>query len=488
MSAEVILWMLIGYFGLILFIARLTIKGAALNLNTFFTANRSSKWYVVTFGMVGVSISGITLISVPGEVGTKGMTYLQMVFGYVVGYWIIAGILLPLYYKLQLPSIYSYLEERFGPRVYLGGASFFLLSRFLGTVIRFYLMLKVLDYLCFKHLGIPFWVSTAITVFFIYFYTSKGGLQTIIYTDLLQTLFILMAVCTVSITVCWSLYSAGHIGEVWASPYTRVFEWDWKSPQNFFKYFLSGVFITITMTGLDQDLMQKNLSCKTLQESQKNMRMFSLVILIVNVLFVGLGALLYLFVNQNGLPLPAHSDFLIPDLIQKHFGGWVFFLFLLGVISATYSTSDSALTALTTSFCVDVLRIRDFDNSQNLQKKNRVHLWLSVLFGISIMVVHYLQTWTGGSAAVISIVLTVAGFSYGPLLGLYTFGIFTPLKVYDKKALWAIILAPLISLLIYFNSEAWFGFKMGFEILLINGLLTFIGLYFTRKSFNSTNN
>lgn len=464
------------YFILIFIIAYYTTKNAKVDLNTFFTANKSSKWYVVTFGMIGVTISGVTLISVPGEVGKKGMTYFQIVLGYFIGYWVISYILLPLYYRLRLPSIYTYLTERFGNKTYVTGAFFFLVSRFLGTTIRFYLMLKVLDYLAFRHLAIPFELVTAFAVLFIYLYTLKGGLQTIIYTDLIQTLFILTAVLTVSFSLIYELNISKSLSHFWDSSYIQIFDWNWKSPSFFLKHFLSGIFITVTMTGLDQDLMQKNLTCRTLQESQKNMKVFSFVILLVNFLFVLFGALLYTYVDVYNISIPEKSDFLVPELIQNHFSPIVFFLFLMGVIAATYATSDSALAALTTSFCIDILKITDFQNYQSIRTKNQVFSYLSFLFYLAILCIYYIENHTHSKASVISIVLTVAGFSYGPLLGLYFFGLFSKNKIKDFYSMIISILSPIFSLILYFNTGSWLGYQMGFEILLINGGFTWLGL------------
>ncbi len=484
MTPEIIILCILVYFFLILGIAYFTTRKTSLDLNTFFTANKSSRWYVVTFGMVGVTISGVTLISVPGEVGKKGMTYFQMVLGYFVGYWIISYVLLPLYYRLKLPSIYSFLQERFGNKTYFSGATFFLISRFLGTTIRFYLMLKVLDYLAFRHLSIPFEVTTAIAVLFIYLYTLKGGLQTIIYTDLIQTVFILTAVLTVSFSLVHELTIQAQPLHFWNSSYTQIFDWNPHNPTFFIKYFLSGLFITITMTGLDQDLMQKNLTCSNLQDSQKNMKVFSWVILIVNFLFVLFGALLYTYVDVYQLKIPEKSDFLVPELIQTHFSGIIFFLFLMGVIAATYATSDSALTALTTSFCIDILKIHNFQEPQSIQRKNQVFTVLSIIFYMAILSTYYLEIYSQTQMSIIAIVLTLAGFSYGPLLGLYAFGLFSKKWVNDYHAMVISILTPLISILLYFNSESWWNYKMGFEILLINGGLTFIGLYIFSKKMN----
>lgn len=482
MTPGFIIFCIFLYFLLILTVAYFTTRKSTLDLNAFFTANKSSKWYVVTFGMVGVTISGITLISVPGEVGKNGMKYFQIVWGYFVGYWIISYVLLPLYYRLKLPSIYTFLEERFGNNTYKSGASFFLISRFLGTTIRFYLMLKVLDYLAFRHLNIPFEVTSAIAVAFIYLYTVKGGLQTIIYTDLIQTVFILIAVITVSISIIYELSYSLQPVNFWSSPYVQILDWNWKNPSFFLKHFLSGIFITVTMTGLDQDLMQKNLTCKTLEESQKNMKVFSFVILIVNFLFVLFGALLYTYVDVYSLQIPEKSDFLVPELIQNHFSGIVFFLFLMGVIAATYATSDSALAALTTSFCIDILKIKDFQEKQSIQTKNKVYTGLAILFYFAILVTFYIENYSQTQMSIISIVLTLAGFSYGPLLGLYTFGLFSPRKVNDNIALIISILSPIISIILYYNSEAWWSYKFGFEILLINGGLTFLGLKLMSKN------
>lgn len=443
----------------------------------FFTANRQSPWYLVAFGMVGATLSGVTFISVPGWVGATRFTYMQMVMGYMVGYFFIATVLMPLYYRLNLISIYQYLDQRFGPKSYKTGAFFFLLSRTIGAAFRLFLVAGVLQLAFFDHYGIPFWVSVLVTIILIWVYTFRGGIKTIVWTDTLQTLFMLTAVGVSIIIITKDLnLSIGSLPAVIGqSGYGQVFAWDWHSKQNFFKQFFSGAFIAIVMTGLDQDMMQKNLTCKSIGEAQKNMLWFSVTLFIVKFVFLTLGALLFIYATQNNIALPERMDDLFPMLALNHLGTLAGITFLLGITAAAYSSADSALTALTTSFCVDFLGFKE--DEDNKATRTRVHLGFSLLLFVVIIIFRIIS-----DDSVISAVFTAAGYTYGPLLGLYAFGLFTNWQVHDKWVPYTAVASPVVSYIISINSQAWFnGYNMGFEIVILNGLLTFIGLLLIRK-------
>ena len=460
-----------GYFLLLILISFFTSKNA--DNKTFFTANKQSPWYLVAFGMIGASLSGVTFISVPGWVADSQFSYMQMVFGYLVGYMVIAGILLPLYYRLNLTSIYSYLENRFGFWSYKTGAMFFLISRTIGASFRLFLVAGVLQLAMFDEWGVPFEVTVLATIMLIYIYTFKGGIKTIVWTDTLQTFFMLLSVLISIILIAGSLnLSWGEVVQtVNSSEYSQIFFWDIQSGQNFFKQFIAGAFIAIVMTGLDQDMMQKNLTCKTLKDSQKNMVWFSVVLIGVNLMFLFLGALLYIYAENQGIQLPSSSDDLYPLLALKHFDVIAGIIFLLGITAAAYSSADSALTALTTSFCVDFLNFEKTAQQGKKRTRMMVHIGFALLLFIVIVVFKAIN-----NSAVISAVFTVAGYTYGPLLGLYAFGLFTKRQVRDKLVLPLGILAPVLSYLIdgFASSQ---GFEFGFFILIINGFLTFIGLW-----------
>jgi len=428
--------------------------------------------------MIGASLSGVTFISVPGWVGDSQFSYFQMVLGYLPGYWVIAGVLLPLYYKLNLTSIYSYLNDRFGFWSYKSGAFLFLLSRIIGASFRLYLVAITLDYVVFQQLDwdIPFVLTVSVTIALIWLYTHSGGIKTIIWTDTLQTLFMLLAVVLtiwgIGDTLGWSL--GEMVDQVAQSDYAQTFFFDdWNDRKHFAKNFLAGMFIAIVMTGLDQDMMQKNLSCKNIKEAQKNMYWFSTSLVFVNALFLGLGALLFLFAAEYGIEIPEKKDYLFATIAM---GGYlstgVGLLFILGLVAAAYSSADSALTSLTTSFCVDFLAIEDKPQEEQVKLRKRVHIGMSLTL---IAVISGFRLIHNDS--VISELFTAAGFTYGPLLGLYAFGLFTKQTFRDNWVVPVIVLAPVISYLIKQNSEELFwGYQIGFEVLLLNGLLTFIGL------------
>jgi SSS family transporter len=475
MNTNIILLIFIIYFLVLLFISRLTTKKSSFN--DFFNANRSSPWYLVAFGMIGTSLSGVTFISVPGEVGNSNFSYFQVVLGYLLGYYVIAKVLLPLYYKLNLVSIYTYLDQRFGYYSYKSGAFFFLLSRTIGASFRLFLVAGVLQIAVFNQLGMPFYFSVLITILLIWVYTFKGGIKTIVWTDALQTFFMLSAVIITIFIILeeMNLSLFESIELVKNSQYSNIFYFDWKSSNDFFKQFFSGAFIAIVMTGLDQDMMQKNLTCKNLEDAQKNIFWFCVILVIANLLFLSLGALLYIYSESLNIPIPQRSDDLYPLLALNNLGEITSVIFLLGIIAAAYSSADSALTSLTTSFCIDFLNI---DNSSN-KKRIRffVHIGFSIILFIVILIFKEIN-----DESVINSIFKAAGYTYGPLLGLFSFGIFTKYNVRDRYVLPICMLSPALSYLVNIYSEQLlFGYKFGFEILLLNGLITFLGLFLIRK-------
>ncbi len=475
MNANIILLIFIIYFLVLLFISNLTSKKSTFT--DFFNANRSSPWYLVAFGMIGTSLSGVTFISVPGEVGSSNFSYFQVVLGYLVGYYVIAKVLLPLYYKHNLISIYTYLEDRFGFYSYKAGAFFFLLSRTIGASFRLFLVAGVLQIAIFNQLGLPYFFSVLLTILLIWIYTFKGGIKTIVWTDALQTLFMLSAVIITIVIITdkmnISLYESFHM--VKNSSYSNIFYFDWRAGNDFFKQFISGAFIAIVMTGLDQDMMQKNLTCRNLGDAQKNIFWFCVILVIANLLFLFLGALLYLYSESVNFQLPTSTDDLYPLLALNELGFLTSIIFILGIIAAAYSSADSALTSLTTSFCIDFLDIQ----KRNNKRKTRllVHIGFSILLFIVILIFNEIN-----DESVINSIFKAAGYTYGPLLGLFSFGIFTKYKIKDKFVFFVCLISPLISYLInIYSEELLFGYRFGFEILLLNGLLTFLGLYFIKK-------
>jgi Na+/proline symporter len=455
--------------------------------DSFFLANRKSPWYLIAFGMIGTSISGVTFVSVPGAVGTTGFSYFELVLGLMVGYWIIGGVLLPMYYRLQLTSIYTYLKERFGFFGYKTGASFFLLSRITGAAFRLYIAVEVLQISIFNHWGIPFLVNAIGMVFLIWLYTRKGGMKTIIWTDALQTTFLIAALIGTIYLICQSLHLSlsGLITSVQNSPHSQIFFWDFKSSQSFYKQFTSGIFIAIAMTGLDQDLMQKNLTCKTIGEAQKNMFSFSIINAIVVFMFLILGSLLYTFAAANHITPPGKTDYLYPNLATGgSFGPFVEFLFIMGIIAASFASSDSALTALTTSFCVDILNISEKSQPRQLKMRKYVHILMAVSLIVVIVIYKLIN-----NESIITAVYKVASYTYGPLLGLYAFGMLTKIHTNDKWIPAICIASPIACFIINAHSAQWFlGYKFGFELLILNALLTFTGLLivsrFSTKSVN----
>ncbi len=464
------------YFGLLLLISYFTSKGA--DTNAFFTANRESPWWLVAFGMIGTSISGLTFISVPGAVGKTYFTYYQVILGHSLGYLTIALILMPLYYRLNLISIYGYLETRFGFWAYKTGSAFFLLSRTIGSAARLYLAVNVLQIAIFAPIGVPFVCTVFISIALIWLYTHRGGVKTIIWTDTLQTLFLLVALF-ITIFLVGQKMNMGFgemVNTIQASPLSHMFEWDWKSPHFFGKDFLAGVFIAIVMTGLDQDLMQKNLTCRSIGEAQKNMFWFYWVLLFINILFLSLGALLYIYAQANQIAIPTKTDELYPLLaLGGEFGTLAAVTFLLGIIAASYASSDSALTALTTSFCIDFLRIEKFKEAKREKLKQRVHLGFSALFFVVIGLFHVFNT-----QELIAAVFNLAGYTYGPLLGLFSFGLFTKYGVKDKLVPFICVASPIITFILEMQAQTLFG-GFGFAKLILNGAVCFLMLWLIRK-------
>ena len=474
-----ILLLIVAYFSVLIFISFITGKSA--DNKTFFKANNSSPWYLVAFGMIGASLSGVTFISVPGWVEAQSMSYFQMVLGYVVGYAIIGLILLPLYYKLNLTSIYTYLEDRFGRYSYKTGASFFLLSRTIGAAFRLFLVANVLQVILFDAYGIPFWVTVSITILLIWLYTFKGGIKTIVWTDTLQTLFMLIAVGVCIYTISDEMQIDSLFSYVSESKLSKIFFFDDVSAGNYFwKQFLSGAFIAVVMTGLDQDMMQKNLTCRNLKDAQKNMFWFTIVLVIVNFFFLALGVLLTDYAQKNGID--AHKDQLFPLIAtQGNLGLATALFFLLGLIAAAYSSADSALTSLTTSFSIDILEI-DKKEDKKLQEKIRkkIHIVFSIVLVLIILIFKYFIA----DESVIANIFKAAGYTYGPLLGLYAFGLFTKLKVKDKMVPFICLLAPVLTFIISYHSLQFFNFDFGFFVLVLNGFLTFIGLSLFKRTVN----
>ena len=477
MSATQIILLIAAYFGVLILISYITGKKA--DNNTFFKGNKQSPWYVVAFGMIGASLSGVTFISVPGWVEASQFSYMQVVLGYIIGYLVIGTVLLPLYYKLNLTSIYTYLEERFGNYSYKTGASFFLISRIIGASFRLFLVANVLQIILFDDLGIQFWQTVTITVLLIWLYTFKSGIKTIVWTDTLQTLFMLIAVGVAIYSVSQDLDLGGKstLNFVLDSDFSKLFFFDdIKAANYFWKQFISGAFIAIVMTGLDQDMMQKNLTCKTLKDSQKNMFWFTIVLTITNFVFLSLGLLLTVYAQQNGID--AHKDDLFPILAKNYLGTGVFIFFLLGLIAAAYSSADSALTALTTSFSIDILDIeKKYEQKKQIAIRKRIHVLISLLLILVIITFKYVIK----DESVIAKLFVFAGYTYGPLLGLYSFGLFTTWQIKDKLVPIIAILSPILSYIISVNSLKWFGFEFGFFILILNGLLTFLGLVLIRR-------
>ena len=484
MESSLILFVIASYF-IGLFIISYFTKGDGDN-STFFSANKESPWYLVAFGMVGASLSGITFISVPGDIGEMQFTYFQVVLGYLVGYFIVAIVLLPIYYKLNLTSIYEYLNDRFGKISHKTGAFFFFISRILGASFRLYLVAIVLQQFVFDSLSIPFEITVIISILLIWVYTFRGGINTIVWTDTLQTAFmlisVLLSIYLINSNLEWTFIE--FIKSVEIQDYNKIIvNESFLERNHFIKSFIGGMFITICMTGLDQDMMQKNLTCRSLKDAQKNMLVFSFVLVLVTSLFMLLGALLFIYAKENNIEIPLlngvpNSDLLFPQIaLNSDLGIGIGITFLLGLIAAAYSSADSALTSLTTSFCVDFLNLEN--KSKKIQNgiRKKTHIVMSfILIIVVIIFKKYLNT------NVIDGLLTVAGYTYGPLLGLFAFGIFTNYKVKDQYV-WVVALFSVLIVLGIGNidSNLLGGYQIGYELLPINGLITFFGLILIRR-------
>lgn len=474
MNGIYILLTIFIYFGLLLLISRFTSKRTANN-DAFFRGNRQSPWYIVSFGMIGASLSGVTFVSVPGMVKSIDMTYMQTVFGFSVGYLVIAHILLPLYYKLNLTSIYTYLGDRIGNYSYKTGASFFLLSKMTGAAARLYLVCLILQNFVFGPMHIPFFITVITLVLLIWLYTRRSGIRTIVWTDSLQTFCLIATLGLILYDVCakMNLDFSGWLQTIHSNEHSRIFVFDdWQSKQNFFKQFFSGIFITIVMTGLDQDMMQKNLSCRNLKEAQKNMYCYGFSFIPVNYLFLSLGILLLLLAPQMGLQIPTAGDDLLPMFAANGFLGFpALICFTIGIIAAAFSSADSALTALTTSFCVDILNVKKFSEKEAIKKRKQVHFGISIIFILFILLFK-----AANDKSVIDAIYIIASYTYGPLLGLFTFGLFTKMIPRDHFVPYVALASPLICYATDYFTFRYTGYKFGYEILIFNGLLTFIGL------------
>ena len=478
LSPTFILLLIASYFVVLIGISFLTNKTGS-NAE-FFKANNKSPWYLVAFGMIGASLSGITFISIPGTVEISAFSYFQVVLGYTVGYAVISLVLMPLYYRLNLTSIYTYLDERFGFYSYKTGASFFLLSRIVGASFRLFLVAGVLQLIVFDALGVPFYVTVTLTILLIWVYTFKSGIKTIVWTDSLQTLFMLLALGISIVFLLKNLdISVSQIPDYLTSQsQSQIFFFeDWRSRDFFFKQFLSGAFIAIVMTGLDQDMMQKNLTCRNLKDAQKNIFSFTIILTIVNFLFLFLGLLLTDYAEVNGVT--AQKDDLFPSIaMQGDLGLAVAVFFMLGLIAAAYSSADSALTSLTTSFSIDILDIENrYEKHQQVRIRKITHVAISIVLILVMLIFQYAIS----DKSVINKLFEFAGYTYGPLLGLYAFGMFTKAKVRDKWVPVVAILSPILSYIISLNSQIWFGFEFGFFILILNGFLTYLGLVLIRR-------
>ena len=464
---------ILSYFGVLLLVSRLTARQSTND--TFYRGNRQSPWYLVAFGMIGASISGVTFVSVPGMVNTIGMTYLQTCLGFILGYVAVAFVLLPIYYRLNLTTIYSYLQQRLGTRSYKTGAWFFLLSKMSGAAVKFYVVCMILQRFVLDALGIPFVLTVLVLVALIWLYTRRGGIKTLVWTDTFQTFCMFMALIFIIVNVMSMLNLSVNeaVTTIVQDERSRVFVFDdWVSKQNFWKLFVSGIFIVVVMTGLDQDMMQKNLTCKTLREAQKDMCTYGLAFVPANLLFLCLGVLLSMLAQQEGIALPSSGDELLPMFAATgKMGNMVVVLFTIGIVAASFSSADSALTALTTTYCVDIKEKADDE-----ALRHRVHAGMSVVFVIFILLFK-----TFNSTNLIDAIYILVSYTYGPLLGLFAFGLFTKYQVTDRWVPYFAILSPILCYALNVLAQQLWGYHFGYELLMLNGAFTFAGLYVTRK-------
>jgi Na+/proline symporter len=471
---------IICYFTVLLIIARITGRRGGSSA-AFFKGENKSPWYIVAFGMIGASISGVTFVSVPGMVRDMDMTYMQVVIGFFFGYLIVAHVLLPLYYRLNLTSIYTYLGHRIGIRTYRTGSLFFLLSRMLGTAVKLYLVCLILHIYIFREMNVPFWAIAAGTVTLVWFYTQKSGIKTIVWTDTLQTLCLFAALIFIIISIAWrlDLNLQGAVQTITENGHSRIFVFDdWVSRQNFFKQFFSGIFIVIVMTGLDQDMMQKNLTCRNLKEAQKNMYCYGFLFIPLNLLFLSLGVLLLVLAGKMQLELPPMNDDILPMFAtQEYLGRSVLVLFTIGIIAAAFSNSDSALTSMTTSFCVDILRTDKDSEDAARRKRQKVHIIMSIILITFICFFHVVN-----NKSVIDAIYIIASYTYGPLLGMFCFGLFTRRTTKDKWVPYIATVSPLICFALNRLTNTYFQYTFGYELLMLNGALTFAGIWACSKA------
>ncbi len=497
MSAALLFSFVIGYFVLLLIVAWYTSRNS--NNDSFFIGNRNSNWMLVSFGMIGTSLSGVTFVSVPGDVGTNNFFYFQLVLGYFVGYFVVAFVLLPLYYKLNLKSIYTFLEKRFGVSAHKAGAFFFILSRTVGATARLYLVINILQLFILDSMGVPFWLTSIIIIVMILLYTFEGGVKTIIYTDTLQTsgMLIGLVACILAVVAALNTDLGGVFESIKSNGYNQIFNFDGNSSQNFFKQFIGGMFITITMTGLDQEMMQKNISVKTLGKSQKNMVTLSFVLVVVNFLFLFLGGVLYVYAQANGVS--ATGDDLFPTVaLGGAFSATIGVIFIIAIISALFPSVDGAITSLTSSYCIDIIDLNKKYTDEKIKKKKRlrVHLTFAVVFFLMALLFKYID-----DKSIIQFIIKFAGITYGPLLGLFAFGILTKRTINPKMVWPAVLTGPLLTILLdmicnpaYYegklkmklpfdalSASLFNGYKIGPELILINGVLTFLSLYVISK-------
>ena len=468
---------IIIYFALLFGISKIVGRGEQSKSNhAFFKAENKSPWFIVAFGMIGATISGVTFVSVPGMPRAMDMTYMQLVIGFFFGYIVVAKLLLPLYYKLGLTSIYTYLEQRIGPKAYKTGSLFFLLSRMLGTAAKLYLVCLILQHFVFTQIEVPLWIIAAIAVGLVWVYTHQSGIKTIVWTDALQTACLVLALIAIVFSVMQQLNLSPleAFQTVKESSHSKIFVFDdWMSKQNFWKQFIRGIFIVIVMTGLDQDMMQKNLTCRNLRDAQKNMYSYGFAFIPLNLLFLGLGVLLILLSVKLNLDLPQKSDDILPMLAtQGYLGEGVTILFTIGIIAAAFSNSDSALTSMTTSVCVDLLKTEKDDSKLAIKKRNITHITLAIILVICISLVDIMN-----SPTVIDAIYVIASYTYGPLLGMFAFGLFTKRKTNDAITPYIALASPILCYILGIYTETRWVYKMGYELLMINGLITFTGLY-----------
>lgn len=481
MTPTTLLICFLAYTAILFLITWFTARKA--NSEGFYVGNRQSPWFVVAYGMIGASMSGVTFMSVPGWVGTSQFSYFMVVLGYFFGYLVIANILLPLYYRLQLTSIYTYLDQRFGFWSYKTGAFYFLLSRVLGASLRMFLIIYVLQHYVFDAWNFPFWLTVVIFIVLILLYTFKGGIKTIIWTDTLQTTFMLLALVLSIVLISRDLdFSFNELTRrIFNSDYSNIIVSDWSARNHYLKQFLSGIFITIVMTGLDQEMMQKNLSCRNIGDAKKNMITFSFIIVAANFIFLFLGAALYIYAAEKGINLQAigSTDDIFPTIAIQYLGPLAGLIFFIGLISAAFPSADGALTSLTTSFTIDFLRLQD---KKHLSEKQRTNIRYMVHAGFALLMLGVIISFRSFyDKALIDKLFTIAGYTYGPLLGLYAFGLFTRHKVIDRWVPLVAVISPILCYFLAENSFALFGYKFGFELLILNGLITFIGLMILKK-------